>query len=130
MLDIESFDLSEKCETPFEFELLDRFGKGTGGFISVYGDDAPIVKNYIYRYSNSLRVQEAANEKLGKKAKVRTIEEDIAASNELVAIRVASWKGFKQECTFDNVVRLVTLNSLAREQILAASGDLANFTKG
>jgi hypothetical protein len=130
MLDIESFDLGEKCETPFEFELLDKFGKGTGGFISVYGDDAPLVKSFVYKYSNNLRIQEAANERLGKKSKVRTIEEDISASNELVAIRVASWRGFKQECTFDNAVRLVSLNSLAREQILAASGDLANFTKG
>lgn len=127
MLSLDDFDLTKKCETPFEFQVVDQLGKNTGFFITVLGDHAPAVKSKIYSALNARRVQDAMNAKLGDKAPVRTVEQDIDDGYDLTACRVVSWRGVKEECTPENVIRYCEKNHLINAQILKASGELANF---
>lgn len=127
---ISDFDITKKCEAGFEFEVVDdETGEGTGLFLTVVGGHAPIVQDFVRKALNQRRAREEMNERRGRKAKVRPIEDDIEFSTELVAIRVTAWRPMEQECTLENVIKLCTVNPLIKEQILKASEDIANFTK-
>jgi hypothetical protein len=68
-------------------------------------------------------------EKRGKKAVTRSIEEDMEFGTELTAIRVVGWRGISDPFTPEGAIRLCTINPPIKEQILKASDDIANFSK-
>jgi len=126
---LDQLDLTKQCEGGFEFEVLDEnTGKGTGIHLTVIGSHAPAVLAFTAKSLNARRVQDEMQEKRGKKAKLRTIEEDIEFGTELAAIRVIGWRGISDAFTPEGAIRLCTINPPIKEQILKASEDLANFT--
>lgn len=129
MKSIADYDLSKRSEKGFEFEVVDENGNPDGTRITVLGDNAPSVEAFIYKKINERRAQEDLRERQGKKAKLRTVEDEIQYSTALVASRVIAWN-LEDECTHENVALLCTFNPLLKEQILKASGDIGNFPKG
>lgn len=127
---LSDLDVTHQCEGGFEFEVTDDAnGKGTGVFLTVIGAHAPAVQKFTTKTINARRVFDEMQEKRGKKAAIRTVEEDLEFSNGLVAIRVTSWRGISDTFSPEGAVHLCTINPPIKEQILKASEDLANFTK-
>lgn len=127
---LDQLDLAKQCESSFEFEVLDdATGKGTGVFLSVIGAHAPAVQNFTKKALNERRRFDEMQEKRGKKAVTRTIEEDIEFGTELASIRVVGWRGISDPFSPENAIRLCTINPPIKEQILKASEDIANFMK-
>lgn len=127
---LDQLDVTKQSEAGYEFEVLDdATGKGTGIFLTVIGAHAPAVQNFTKKTLNARRVFDEMQEKRGKKAATRTIEEDIEFGTELSAIRVVGWRGISDPFTPEGAVRLCTINPPIKEQILKASDDIANFSK-
>ena len=130
LFSLDDLDLTKKCAEGFEFEVTDdATGTGTGLYLTVVGGHAQKVIDWTRKTINARRVFDEMQEKRGKKAQTRTVEEDMQFAVELAAIRVVAWRGLSDECTHENVMRLCEINPPIREQILKASEDLANFTK-
>lgn len=130
LFSLSDLDVTKSCESGFEFEVTDdATGKGTGVFLTVIGAHAPTVTNWVAKTLNERRKFDEMQEKRGKKAAIRSIEDDIDFGNEMVAIRVTGWRGISDEYTPENAIKLCKGNPPIKEQILRASEDLANFTK-
>lgn len=122
-------DITKKCEAGFEFEVTDEAtGKGVGIFLTVIGAHAPAVENYTKKHLNQRRVFDEMQQKRGKKAAVRTIEEDVDFGIELAAVRVIGWRGISDAFTPEGAIKLCTTNPPIKEQILRASEDIGNFS--
>lgn len=127
---LDQLDLAKQCEESYEFEVIDdASGKGTGIYLSVLGAHAATVQNFIKKELNARRRFEDMQEKRGKKAAARTVEEDFAFGTELAAIRVTGWRGISEPFTPEGAIKLCTINPPIKEQILKASEDIANFTQ-
>jgi hypothetical protein len=109
---LSDFNLSKRCESGFEFEVLDENNKPTGFFITVYGDHAPSVQSAIHKILNDQKAQEEMNARR-KHTRSQPIEDMIAMQNEMVACRVASWRGIDEPCTKENVITLCATNGSA-----------------
>lgn len=129
LLSLKDLNLAEKCGQGFEFEYVDGNGNGTGFLITVLGSDAPKVQEWVRKRMNQRRSHEAMQAKRGKEVE-RTVEDDIDFGNEAAAIRITGWRGIEESYSPDLALQVVTFNSLVREQVLKASNDLTNFTKG
>jgi hypothetical protein len=130
MFSLNDLDITKQCEGGFEFEVTDdTTGKGTGVYLTVVGAHAESVQKFTSKKLNERRVFDDMNERRGKKAQVRRIEDDVEFGIELAAIRITGWRGISDEFTPANAIKLCTVNPTIREQILKASEDLANFTK-
>lgn len=127
-LSLDQLDVVEASKEGFSFEYIKPDGSPSGVFITVLGDNAPSVKEFLRKRLNALRRVEAMATKAGKAAE-RLVEQDEQFGIELTAVKVVSWLGIAEECTFENAVRLCTINPLVRNQINEAAGDVANFTK-
>jgi hypothetical protein len=126
-LSIEQLDISNPCNTGFEFEYIpESTGVPSGVFITVIGAHAEAVKTWTLKRLNQFRQREAMLEKKGQST-VRTAEEDVRFSIENAAMRVKSWRGITEECTFENVCKLCEINPLIRDQIIKESENLGNF---
>ncbi len=131
MFSIAELDITKQSEAGFEFEVQDdSTGKGVGVYLTVIGAHAPAVQKFTSKKLNERRVFDEMNERRGKKAQVRKIEDDVEFGIELAAIRIVAWRGISDEFSPANAVQLCTVNPTVREQILKASEDLSNFTKG
>jgi hypothetical protein len=131
MFSLSDLDVTKQSEAGFEFEVLDdSTGKGVGVHLTVIGAHAPAVQKFTSKKLNERRVFDEMNERRGKKAQIRKIEDDVEFGIELAAIRIVGWRGISDEFTPANAIQLCTVNPTIREQILKASEDLANFTKG
>lgn len=133
MFSINDLDVRKSSEDGYEFEVVDdSTGKGTGIFLTVIGGHAEAITDASRKWINDRRRAEAMAEKRdprGKNPIVHTVEEDIAFSTEIVAMRVIAWRGISDPYSHANAVKLCTVNPPIKEQILKASDDLANFTK-
>jgi hypothetical protein len=130
MYSIDDLDVTKSCEDGYEFEVTDETtGEGSGVFLTVIGGHAQRIADFTKKMLNERRVAEAMHEKRGKGPKVTPVEEDMAFSIELIAMRVIAWRGIKEPYSHENAVKLCTVNPLIKEQVLKASNDMANFTK-
>lgn len=130
MFSLNDLDITKQCEGGFEFEVTDdNTGKGTGVYLTVVGAHAESVQKFTSKKLNERRIFDDMNERRGKKAQVRRIEDDVEFGIELAAIRIIGWRGISDEFSPENAIKLCTVNPTIREQILKASEDLANFTK-
>ena len=57
------------------------------------------------------------------------IEDDEDFAIHAAAVRITGWDGITQPYSYENAVKLVTVNSEIRDQVFKASNELANFTK-
>lgn len=129
-ISIEDLDLNSASETPFEFEVKSpTTGKGIGAFISVYGDSAERVRKFTLKAANRRRQEDADKRKAGKEHQIVPLEETIDYFIDQACVRVATWRGFKQEPTPENIRLLMERNSRIRDQVMEASNNAANFLK-
>jgi hypothetical protein len=126
--DLESLNIVKDCEQIFTFPFLNADGEETGITVSVVGKHCNMVKSHIDRLLNKRRQADKLAERSGKN-KARPVQEDEQLGLEMVAIRVVSWTGITQECSFENVMRLCEINPLFVEQVSLHSEELSNFTQ-
>jgi len=126
---IDALNAVQACDAGFEFEYIGPDGKGSGRFFTVIGEQSEQVQEWIRKRLNKLRRDEDMARRRGKEIQ-RLVETDQQFGIESAAIRITGWRGISEECTFDNAVRLCTINPLIRAQVLDASADLGNFMKG
>jgi hypothetical protein len=130
LFSLADLDVTKQSEAGFEFEVQDdSTGKGIGVHLTVIGAHAPAVQKFTSKKLNDRRAFDEMNERRGKKAQIRKIEDDVEFGIELAAIRIVGWRGISEEFSQANAIQLCTVNPTIREQILKASEDLANFTK-
>lgn len=132
-LSLSQLNLEAQSETPFEFEVIDEnSGKGTGVFISVLGSHSKTVQSYVTKTLNGKRRAEALKAAKGSKKDIdfTPVEDDIDFSIELAAIRVVAWRGIEEPFSYDNALLLCRTNPIIKQQIIDASDDVKNFTKG
>lgn len=125
---LDDLNLVSASENSFEFEYIRGDGRQTGVFISVIGGQAPKVQEFVRKYFNQRRTQEAVAQKRGKEI-TRLIEDDEDFGIDYAAIRVVGWKGINEPFTPESAKILCRNNREIREQIIEASDNLANFTK-
>lgn len=130
MYSIDDLDETKSCEIAYEFEVKNAAGKGTGLFLTIIGDHAQRITDFQAQGLNERRVAEAMHAKRdprGKNPLVHKVEEDVEFSTELIALRIVGWRGIKDDYSHEAAVRLCTVNSEIKEQILEKSGDMKNF---
>lgn len=88
---IAALDPEVKANAGHEFEITDpETGEGTGMFISVVSKESTAYKQKFRTRVNQIRRTEAVN--AGKPTKVRTIEDDIADSIDVLAACTTGWR--------------------------------------
>jgi hypothetical protein len=129
MIDLNDLDLTKPADVGYEFEYISESPDMPRGiFLTVLGEHSEKVKSWVKKELNRMRVKEAMRAKRGKE-EPRTVEDDQEFSNGSAAIRVISWRGISGDCTYENAIKLCSINSEIKEQIFKASGELGNFTK-
>ncbi len=129
-LSLSDLNLTKKCETAFEFELVDESsGKGKGVFLSVIGSQSASFQEWIRGVQNTRKARNAMAAKRGKE-----IEETAEDEQEFLALatakRIVAWRGIDEPFTPALALQLATHNVEVRNQVITASNDLSNFTKG
>ncbi len=83
--------IDAKANEGHEFEIIDpETGEGTGMFLSVVGKDSATYKREFRRRVNEIRRAEAVS--AGKPVKVRSIEDDIADSIDVLTACTTGWR--------------------------------------
>lgn len=128
-ISLDDLDISQAAESGYEFELtLDDKPGASGIFVTVQGDHSETLKNAERKAINILRQKEALRAKKSGDT-FRSIEEDEQFGIESAARRVIAWRGISDECTQQNVQRLLKSRPEVIEQILSASKTITNFTQ-
>jgi hypothetical protein len=150
-LSLEDLDATTAGEKPFEFEVVDVEGEGTGIWLSVFGGESAIVQSETARLQNARRRQAAAREatqKIGvhKKVEIIEYESDVDYGKRVSAVRLAGWRGAgqtegltaEQKARFcgisapftpENALRLCQRNALIAAQVTEQSEATGNFMK-
>lgn len=126
-LSLEDLNLVSASENSFEFEYIQADGP-TGVMLSVIGGQAPKVQEFVRKYFNQKRSQEAIASKRGKEV-TRFIEDDEEFAVDYASIRLVGWKGITEPFSPESAKILCRNNRDIREQIIEASDNLVNFTK-
>lgn len=126
-IDLEALNIVKASDNIFTFDFLNADGNPTGITVSVVGKHSDIVKRHIDQALNKRRREDHMLEKAGKKTP-RRVEEDEELGLDMVAVRVVSWTGINQPCSYENVKRLCEINPLFVEQVTLHSDNLSNFT--
>jgi hypothetical protein len=132
-ISLSQLNIEAQSETPFEFEITDEAsGKGTGVFLSVLGAHSKTVSSFVTKTLNAKRRAEALQAAKGKRKDIdfTPVEDDIDFSVELAAIRITAWRGIEETFTPENAQLLCRTNPIIKQQVIEASEDIKNFTKG
>lgn len=130
-LSIADLNLTARCESPMPLELVDTKGDKIGVTVHVLGGHAKQVKDFVAQNINAARAKAAMSARTGqRKLDYTPVEQDIEFGVESIAIRVVSWDGLADECTFESAKLLCQINPDIRRQILEFSEDMGNFTRG
>lgn len=134
MLDLAHIDTPKASEAGFEIEL-EYNGKPSGSFVTVIGEHAKAVRTYQLKVGNKFRLKEwQASRKGVAGGQNQMTEEDMEIGLRGAAVRVSAFRDIKfggetWECTPENAYELVRRHPPFADQILAASGDVENFTQ-
>lgn len=134
LLSFDDLDAKKAGETPYEMEYLRPDGSGSGFFLQVLGAQSQAVQDAIARETNERtkkeKLAEAMQGRSGKTAPHFTpLEDMIAFTRRLAAVRIADWRGLKEPYTPELALKLCMHNQELAQQVLEASNDLGNFTK-
>lgn len=131
MFDLSDLDAKTKSETPTEAEYVTREGVETGIKLKILGSESETVQTAINKMVNARRKQQAAIESASNGVRgtvpVTPIEDDIAFGHRLTACRLVGWTGIKQDCTPENIMRLVSTNADIAAFILEVSNASGRF---
>lgn len=130
--DIVQQDYSKAAQNGYEFELLFPDGKRSDAFLTVVGDMAPEVQNYIKRVVNDRLRKERLPKKTGRE-EIPTVEGFQEDNVEAALVRLVSWKGIKENgkdvpFSKDKAREIMTAHNWIATQIMEASSEVSNFT--
>lgn len=139
--DFGAMDPAKLADEPQEMELVSPVdGSGIGVFLTVRGAEGATFRQLARKETNAARKRAFEQERLGKKAHVRTLEEDEEAGIKLTTGLVVAWRtgtkpvindgGQELECTPENVAAWLRKYSWVIPQITEFAGEIQNFTKG
>lgn len=128
-LSIADLDMTTACSNGYEFEFLNARGTGTGVFITVLGEQSDKVQAFLRKAVNDERQRAFEAAKRDRGHAVTPVEQDIEFQIESAVVRTEGWRGLKEDFSVENARRLFTVNRDARDQVIAASRDIGNFTK-
>ena len=131
-ISLSALNVEAQSETPFEFEVVDdNTGKGTGVFLSVLGSHSKTVSSFVAKTLNAQRRAAALKQSKGaKQPEFTPVEDDIEFGIELAAMRIVAWKGITEDWSPQNAMELCRTNPIIKAQVVEASDDVKNFTKG
>jgi len=132
LFDLSKNDVSKSAEAGYEFELvLPGSGEATGAFITVRGEQSPVVKTFAKKKYNEYQMQVQAAKRKGKdyELDLDTAEE---LSVESATNRVISWRGIANEgaevpFTKEACATILKDHPWIREQVLEESQQAYNF---
>lgn len=134
LLSFDDLDAKKAGETPHEMEYLRPDGSGTGFFLQVLGSQCQSVQDAIAKETN----ERSRKEKLAEVMRGRSgnpdvhftpLEDMIAFTRRLAAIRISGWRGMKEPYTPELALKLCQHNQELSQQVLDASNYLGNFMK-
>lgn len=134
MVSLANLNTAKAAETPFEFELIDGLGVGTGVFLLVLGDESDTVRAATAALLNERRRADAfkearrAKSRAGDQPTFTPVEDDLEFGFRVTAAKVVGWRGIEEDFTPERALELVRTNAAAAAQIAEKAGDLANFT--
>jgi CO dehydrogenase/acetyl-CoA synthase epsilon subunit len=132
MYKIDDFDVQALAEAGSTFEPLWAPDKPMGIKITVYGSEHAGINAKIDKLSRELELSldiikandspEAEKEKQITQARMKFMEE-------AAALRIKSWEGFEDDCTYELALKLCRKNPYIVMQVLDRSKKIENFTK-
>lgn len=135
MLDLQKIDTPKAAEEGHEIEL-EYGGKPSGSFVTVRGEYAPTVKKWQLSVGNKFRLKEFQDKRKGKGDNPTPMtEEDLEVGLRGAAVRIGGFRDINfgagpLQFTPENCYDLVRRHPPFADQILEASADVGNFTKG
>lgn len=126
-LTLADLNASARCSNAFEFPYVNEDGEETEFFISVIGDQSPIIKKAIYAKINKKRAQEDFLKKKGKEAPLEDIEDLINDNLEGLSVCIVGWRGIDEVYTPELAMKILDDNKAVAEQVKAASENILNF---
>lgn len=132
LFDLSKNDVSKSAEAGYEFQLvMPGSGDETGAFITVRGEQSPVVKSFAKKKYNEYQMQEQAAKRKGKEYSM-SLEEAEEMSIESATNRVISWRGIANEgaevpFTKEACATVLKDHPWIREQILEESQQAYNF---
>ena len=132
---LEDFDLCAASDRPVEMEYVGPNGEKTGFVLQVLGAHSEAVTRLTKELENENRRRKALAEMRRQRGKAgeleyTPIEEDIDYVQKLQAVRIAGWRGVRDEYTPERAVSICKRNPHLAQQVLDFSADLGNFTLG
>ena len=132
LFDLSKNDVSKSAEAGFEFELvMPGSGEATGAFVTVRGEQSPVIKTYSKKTYNEYQMQVQASKRKGKEYEL-SIDEAEEMAIQSAVVRVIGWRGIANEgaeVQFNKDAAAVILkdHSWIREQIMEESQLAFNF---
>lgn len=131
MFDFSTQDPSIKAEDGFEFEVKLPNGEPTGAFITVFGSESKVVKDYDKKQLRTYFAEEARAKKTNRPVE-KTLEDYEDDSVEAAVVRTKSWRGFSSDgqevqSTKENFDKFYRKHDWLRAQVLEQSRDALNF---
>ncbi|MFZ5669128.1 MAG: hypothetical protein ACOY4K_06515 [Pseudomonadota bacterium] len=117
-------------ETPYEFELMEDDGSGSGILVKVLGGHSETVTQATNKLVMERRQKETVRAAAATSPadEVRPPEEDIEFGRLIAAIRLVGWN-FDEECTREAAIEFCTENPHYAAQIITRSNKTTNFTR-
>lgn len=131
LFDLSKNNLSVAAESGYEFELIMPTGEATGAFITVRGEQSPIVKQYSKKRYNDYQLSVNQAKRRGKEYDVSLDEaEDMAV--EAAVTRIISWRNIAEEgkevpFTKEAASKILKEHNWIREAVVETSSELLNF---
>lgn len=132
LFDLSKNNVSAAAESGYEFELLmPGTNEPTGAFITVRGEQSPVVKQYDKRRYNEYMLALNQAKRRGKEYEP-TIEESLEKAVESAVNRIIGWRNIADEgkevpFTKEAATKILTDHSWIREAVVETSMDLLNF---
>lgn len=131
---LEQFDIETGADKGAKLELLDKFGKKSGEWIMLLGEDSQTYQQKLAEH-NQNRIQRLAARQVGlggmkfTQDDVRTemIERLVAVTREW-SFKLADGQPFP--CTPDNIEKVYRKSAVIREQVEAFVNERSNFLAG
>jgi len=122
MFSLDDLDAKKACSVPYEFEYKFGNGKGSGVFISVYGDES---EHVAVETAALMAAERARANALGDEYE----QDNMLIGKKLAALRIAGWRGIKEEYTPENALKLCLSNTSISDQVITHSKNIGNFIK-
>ena len=132
-ISLASLNAVAACDVPFTFEYRLPDGSKSGAYLKVLGAQSKKVQSETNRLINERRQAQVQAEEAARKfatfVPAQPVEDDIAFTQRLAAVRLVGWDGIDEPWTEAAALELCQSNSDLADQVVKASNNLQNFMK-